>query len=209
MKNSKPFYKKPQFWLLVILLALMATPSAIKIFELYIYSPQQEPVPEDFYIREEESPWNPQPLPKEEVDIFRNDGGQTEVVASNDGYTLTLDPSLDVSTWELEAGIVKVFKNDCFVSIAKSSSKTIEEEINKTKEYLENESGTTLVSYETEKIDDTELEAYLETYENIEFGVGYGIFIQGKDFVIEISQNDPYPECNLMMEILKALKFNE
>ena len=129
MKNSKPFYKKPQFWLLVILLALMATPSAIKIFELYIYSPQQEPVPEDFYIREEESPWNPQPLPKEEVDIFRNDGGQTEVVASNDGYTLTLDPSLDVSTWELEAGIVKVFKNDCFVSIAKSSSKTIEEEI--------------------------------------------------------------------------------
>ena len=62
MKTPKPFYKKPLLWILIVI-ALLATPLAIKIFELNIHSPQAEPAPkEDVEVTNED---NDLPIGKE------------------------------------------------------------------------------------------------------------------------------------------------
>jgi len=199
---NKIFYKKPLFWILIVI-AFLATPSAIKIFELYIYSPQVEPAPEDFYIREEDPPFTGfEPAPKEDVEVSISNDKTQVVTVYKDKYQLVLPSSLEISTWDMEEGVVKIFEGECQVSIAATESKTIKEAIRRSKEYHENYSGLTLIRYETDKIANSKLEAYLEVYENDVFGTGYGIFVQGKDGVISLSQNDPYPDCDLMMKVL-------
>ena len=118
---KKQFYKKPSFWIIFILI-LFITPSILKIFQLYIYNYSPEPKPEDFYVRMDDPLFTGlEPTSKEDVEISRTDDGQIFVDAKKDGYTLTLNPELDVYTREIEEGLVYISNKDgCNISVAKS-----------------------------------------------------------------------------------------
>lgn len=207
---KKNFFKKPLFWILIVLV-LLATPTAIKVFELYVYSPQTEPTPEDFYIRDENPPFQGfQPAPKEDVEIFTNNKGQTVVEAHKDGYSLILDSPLKVSTWELETGVVKVYdENYCEVSIGRIPEKNVDDFEKRQRDYFNSDDyDFELIRYDITKINDSKINAYMETYENDVFGVNYSVLIQGDDEVFSIVQTGgDYPKCSLMTDVLRGFIF--
>lgn len=102
MKLSKHIYTKPLFWIFIIL-ALAVTPTAIKVFKLYVYSPQTEPSPEDFYVKDEELPSEPTPedFYIREDDISWNFHSKAAIMYTNSDVDST------AATPDLVANIIK------------------------------------------------------------------------------------------------------
>ena len=204
---KKQFYKKPLFWIITILV-LLVTPSAIKIFQLYVYDYSPEPKVEDFYLRRDVLFTGLEPAPKEEVEISKTSDGKIFVDAKKDGYTLTLEPQLDVYTRELERGLVYISDKDgCRVSVAKSVGENIMEQFEKDKKEYESDPWSEVVRYEIEPLQNDSQEAYITIYEHEGFGVQHSIYIQGNNESFSISQVGRYPECKLMMETFEGFNF--
>lgn len=198
---KKTFFKKPLFWILIVL-ALLATPTAIKVFELYVYSPQTEPAPEDFYVRSDDPPFTGMtPAPKEDVEVYKNNEGKTVVEAHKDGYKLVLDPNLHVYTREIEGGSVHVSNDDgCQAVISKAPFKTAKESHDYSINKIIEGGALELLSDSLEKIGSTDLNAYLETQETDGFGVEKGIIVEANGITYSIS-NAPH-DCTLRDQIL-------
>ena len=202
-----------------ILIFLLLTPSFIQIFKLYIYNPYTEPAPEDFYIRSEQPPFQGfNPLPEEEVDIsYSGDGKRTYITHHKDGYKLNLPSDLTVSTWDMDKEVVKIFEEyedgtACIASTYKlDDEKTVQESFQNSLKYDEEDAYMyTVLRRELEKIEDPSInkEAYIEHYEELAWGYQPHILIQGDGVVFGISQNgERYPECDLMMRVLKGFRF--
>jgi len=206
-KRSRKYFI---LWIIIIL-ALLAAPSAVKIFQLYIYDPSPEPKPEDFYVRMDDPLFTGlAPAPKEEVEISKTDDGKIFVDAKKDGYTLTLPPELDVYTREIEKGLVYISNKDgCNVSVAKSPDEDVMTEFKKYKQEYESDPMSEVVKYEIEPLEDETRKAYIITYEHEAFGVQHSIEIQGNNKVISLGQNGPYPECTLLMDVFKGFNFRD
>jgi hypothetical protein len=197
---------------IIIFLALLAFPSAIKIFQLYIYSPSPEPKPEDFYVRMDDPLFTGvAPAPKEDVEISKTSDGKIFVDAKKDGYTLTLNPDLDVYTSELEKGLVNIDdKTGCNVAVAKSPNENIMTEFNKEKKEYESDPYSEVVRYDIEPLKNTDKEAYMTTEEHEVFGIQNAVWVQGNDGFYSVTQSGmAYPQCKLLMEVLDGFNFRK
>ncbi|MBU0577036.1 hypothetical protein KKF73_00525 [Patescibacteria group bacterium] len=214
---KKPLYKKPLFWVIIVVL-LLAIPSLVQIFNIYIYSPT--PKSEDFYVREDKLPWDPQALPTKDVEKqYSEDGTRVYLFHYKDGYKLDLPSELGVSTWELQPEQVTISEKfndetDCFAFTYRlDNEKTAQESFENFEKEFETEEykiAYTLVRHELEKIEDPDInkEAYIEHYEEEMFGYQPNILIQGDGALYGISQDGArYPECDLMMRVLKGFSF--
>jgi len=197
---------------IIIILALLAAPSAVKIFQLYIYDLSPEPKPEDFYVRMDDPLFTGlAPAPKEDVEISKTDDGKIFVDAKKDGYTLTLNPELDVYTREIEKGLVYISNKDgCNVAVAKTPGENVMTAFKKDKQEYESDPMSEVVRYEIKPLEYNTKEVYIITYEHEAFGVQHSIWIQGNDGIYSISQSGiPYPECNLLMDVLDGFNFRD
>lgn len=194
----------------IIILALLVAPSAVKIFQLYVYDPSPEPRPEDFYVRMDDPLFTGlAPAPVEDVEISKTDGGKLFVDAKKDGYTLTLPPELDVYTREMEEGLVYISNKDgCNVIVVKSVGENVMEQFEKQKKEYESDTWSEVIRYEIEPLEDESMEVYIETYEHEAFGVQHSIYIQGNNEAFFIGQSGmPYPECSLLTDVFDGFNF--
>jgi hypothetical protein len=199
--------------ILGILLLLLATPSLIQIFRLYVYQPPANPAPEEFVEIPEGGPFVMKSQPKEEVEIGYTADGRTLVRHWKDGFQLVLPAALSASASELEPNYVRIhdgentYENDyaCFAYVGlEDGFETVEEAFDERKERLNNQFGTVVLRHELEKIEDYKRHpAYIEHYEEQQWGYQPGIVIQGSGVVYYIAQDGiRYPECDLMRRVL-------
>lgn len=208
---KKPFYKKPLFWIILILI-LFITPSVLKIFQLYVYDYSPEPKPEDFYVRMD----NPlftgiEPALREEVEISKTHDGKIFVDEKKDGYTLVLDPELDVYTRELERGLVYISNKDgCNVVVAKSLDENVMVEFEKDKKEYVSDPWAEVERFKIEQLENNSMEVYIIFYKHKAFDIQHSIWIQGDDGIYSISQSGiSYPDCKLFMEVFDGFNFKD
>lgn len=222
MKN-KPFYKKSTFWLVVTPLALLLIffwPYLTFLFKKYIYLPPANPAPEEFFVlpgSTETEFKGLNPLTEEVVEVTKDEeAGVTHVVHHRDGYSLELPSYLSVSSWDFTPEELQIYDLRDENSLCVSSIYRIEDykAINEafdadlaSKKQQEKNGAYSILRMELEEIKDSEIknEAYIEHFEEDVFGYQPGIYIQGDQVVFWISQNGKdYPECSLMMEVLRS-----
>lgn len=227
MKETKPFYKKFIFWLIfspLLIGFIVFIPYFKFLFEYYVYNPVSQPAPEDFFVLSDKTPPEFEGLkamPTEVVEVKADESDGTKTVEHHrDGYTLELPSYLDVSTWDFEPDRVMVIdpKNEespCSANTYKIEDvKTVREAFDQSISYSKEEEkwGTYKITRsELEEIKDSKIKvkAFISHYANDLFGYQPSIYIQSKDEVFGISQNGMrYPECTLMMEVLKGFKIN-
>ncbi len=208
----KSFYKKPIFWIPIILLALLATPTAIKVFDLYIYHPKTEPNPDDFYIREEDPPFTGfESLPKEDVEIkYSEDGKKVYVYNYKDGYKLELPSKLTIQTRTIEPSRLLIYNklsNDklcryTIVLLNNTKNLSIPKWYKNDKKTEEEIQTLDIVNYSIEKIISKKFTAYYKILESMQFGIEKSILIKGINGIYSISTSGGGEECQPLIKTI-------
>jgi len=200
---------------LILIVLILAVPTLYALsIQGEIPTTKPEIKEEDYFILEDEPPFQMKSLPKDEVEVYMSDDRQRQVVEmKKEGLSFQLPTEYTISSLEIEPGVVRIYKDgECETKIGRiqnTKNMTAEEWFAEDIATYTEFGMLNIIEQKIEKIDVRNINAYKTLTISEEFGPEEGVLIEGPDGVYAISQAGVITEsCNFIFEILQNLTFS-